>query len=159
MCPWDHDIWSLWFTMPSDHHHHHHQSILYPNLHYSLHCSLSAYTGSIYCRPQCARPSKLTVIGCLCAHECLTSKTFLFNLQSNNGSCPPHHKVPWISGPHCSLTTSSLASLLWTSRTHQVFLSICHHTAFSIHWQHSKIFSHQHTWIVLKSLVQFLVQS
>jgi len=49
-----------------NHHHHHHQAILYPNLHYSLRCSLSAYTGSIYCRPQHARPSKLTVVG-LCS--------------------------------------------------------------------------------------------
>ena len=100
---------------------HHHQTILYPNLYYSLRCSLSANTGSIYCKPQCARPSKLTVVGCLCAHECLSSKTFLFNLQSNDGSRSPHHKVPWISGPQCSLTTSSLVSPLWTSRTRQVF--------------------------------------
>jgi len=83
-------------------------TILYLNLHYSLCCSLSANTGSVYCRPQRARPSKLTVIGSLCAHECLTSKTFLFNLQSTEGSCPPHHKTPWISSPQYSLTTSSL---------------------------------------------------
>jgi len=30
------------------------------------------------------------------------------NLQSNKGSCPPHHKTPWISSPQYSLTTSSL---------------------------------------------------
>ena len=101
-------------------------------LHYSLRCSLSANTGSIDYRPQRARPSKLTVVGCLCAHECLTSETFPFNLQSNDGSRYPHHKVPWISGPQCLLTTSLLASPLWTLRTCQVFSSIRHHTAFSI---------------------------
>ena len=90
------------------HHHHHHRQILHLNLHYSLRCSLSANTSSIYCRPQRARPSKLTVVGSFRAHKCLTSETFLFNLQSNEGSCPPHHKSPWISSPHYSLTTSSL---------------------------------------------------
>ena len=72
----------------------------------------SLHIGSIYCRPQRARPSKLIVVGCLCAHECLTSKTFLFNLQSNYGSRSPHHTVPWISGPHCSLTTSSCLTVV-----------------------------------------------
>jgi len=90
------------------HHHHHHCQILYLNLHYSLHCSLSVNTSSIYCRPQCARPSKLTIVRSFHAHKCLTSETFLFNLQSNKGSCPPHHKSLWISSCHCSLTTSSL---------------------------------------------------
>ena len=102
-------------------------TILYLNLHYSLCCSLSANTGSSYCRPQHARPSKLTVIRSLRAHECLASKTFLFNLQSTKGSCPPHHKTPWISSPQYSLTTPSLTSLLWTLCTHQVFFSSIHH--------------------------------
>jgi len=152
-----------WFPA-EDHHHHHHRQILYLNLHYSLHCSLSANTSSIYCRPQRARPSKLTIVRSFRAHKCLTSETFLFNLQSNKGSCPPHHKSPWISSPHYSLTTSSLIDdtitylIVVDFMTCQVFFSsIHHHTAFSIHWQHSKISSHWHTWIVLKGLHQCLL--
>jgi len=118
---------------------------------------VSVNTGSVYCRPQCVRPSKLTVIGSLHAHECLTSKTFLFNLQSTKGSCPPHHKTPWIGSLHYSLTTSSLIDNTITYLTVADFThmpSFLFHpsiiTAFSIRWQHSKIFSHRHTWIVVK---------
>jgi len=132
-------------------------TILYLNLHYSLRCSLSANTGSVYCRPQRARLSKLTVVGSLRAHECLTSKTFLFNLQSTKGSCPPHHRTPWISSPQYSLTSSSLIDDTITyltvadfAHTPSFFFRPSVVTAFSIRWQHSKIFSHQHTWIVLK---------
>ena len=145
-------------------HHHHHQTFFYLHLHYSLCCSLFVNTGSVYCGPQHVRPSKLTVIGSLYAHECLTCETFLFNLQNNKGSCLPHHKTPWISSPQYSLTTSSLIDNTITYLTvadfahmPSFFLSIHHHTAFSIFWQHSKIFSHWQAWIVLKGLHQCLL--
>ena len=52
-----------------------------------LHLSLSAIASSTYCRPHHTRPSKWLVVECLYAHECLTSETFLVDVQSDD-SCP-----------------------------------------------------------------------
>jgi len=96
---------------------------VYPNILYlSSLCPLSASIGSIYCRPERARPSGSTVVKCLRAHQCLTSETLLSNLQSDGGR--PTSSLGSLDRPPGTARRqyhSSPASPFWTFRTCQVF--------------------------------------
>jgi len=101
---------------------------VYPNILYlSSLCPLSASIGSIYCRPECARPSGSTVVKCLRTHQCLTSETLLSNLQSDGGR--PTSSLGSLDRPPGTARRqyhSSPASPFWTFRTCQVFFFFVH---------------------------------
>ena len=88
------------------HHTINHQSYT-PNLHYSLRCSLSANTGSIYWRLQRARPSKLTVVGWVVLHQLVAPIAFIWSLfilllsLFPNPAFSPFHMFFEVCGAQC----------------------------------------------------------